>query len=62
MPNPRKPRTFIPSKYTRYTVYTCTMVEPKIKGFSHIVYITYTTALTTAMVYGSLHVYAIILV
>ncbi len=21
MPNPRKPRTFIPSKYTRYTVY-----------------------------------------
>ncbi len=20
MPNPRKPRTFIPSKYTRYTV------------------------------------------
>ncbi len=21
MPNPRKPRTFIPSKYTRYTVH-----------------------------------------
>ncbi len=21
MPNPRKPRTFIPSKYTRYTVF-----------------------------------------
>ncbi len=27
----------------------CTMVEPKIKGFSQ----TYSTALTTAMVYGS---------
>ncbi len=34
MPNPRKPRTFIPSKYTRYTVdlatsniqYTCNTI------------------------------------
>ena len=34
MPNPRKPRTFIPSKYTLYTVhahvritYTCTLTK-----------------------------------